>query len=135
GAGELEFETFSADSMEIRFQGFNTHPGYAKGKMVNSIKVAADFLHRLPKDSLSPETTDGHQGYVHPNVVEAAVDRTVVRLLIRDFETTSLAEKEAWLEELARATVADWPGASVEVAVHQSYRNMKEVLDEHPDAL
>ncbi len=132
GAGEMELETFSADGMELTFQGFNTHPGYAKGKMVNSLKVAADFIHRLPKDSLSPETTDGYQGYVHPNVAEAAVDRTVLRLLIRDFNTPALAEKEAWIEKLARETVADWPGSTVEISVHESYRNMKEILDQHP---
>lgn len=135
GAGELEFETFSADTLVVTFQGFNTHPGYAKGKMVNAIKVAADFLSRLPRDSRSPETTEDHEGYVHPNVVEGAVDRTVVRLLIRDFDTAALGEKEAWLEDLARRTVADWPGAAVDCKVHPSYRNMKEVLDRHPAVL
>ena len=133
--GEVEMESFSADSMLITFQGFNTHPGYGKGRLVNSIKIAADFITRLPKDGLSPETTAGHEGYVHPYVVDASVERTSVKLLIRDFRTAALAEKEAMLAALARATVADWPGASVTLRVEESYRNMREVLDRHPDVV
>jgi len=133
--GEIESETFSADAMTVTFQGFNLHPGYAKGRMVNAIKVAADFIGRLPKDELSPETTEGYEGYVHPYVVDAGVDRTSVRLLIRDFTSPGLEEKEKLLEGIARATVADWPGASVETKVEESYRNMREVLDRHPEVL
>lgn len=133
--GEIEYESFSADSMTITFQGRNTHPGYAKDLMVNSIKVAADFIHRLPKDTLSPETTDGYEGYVHPYVVTPSVDRTAVKLLIRDFKTPALKEKEDFLEKLARETVADWPGASFEVKIEESYRNMREVLDNLPEVV
>src|SRR5207249_3387592 len=78
--GEVEAESFSADAMTVTFHGFNTHPGYAKGRMINAIKVAADFISHLPTNELSPETTDGHQGFVHPYVVQAAVERTAVRL-------------------------------------------------------
>jgi tripeptide aminopeptidase len=133
--GELEMESFCADAMTVTFQGFNTHPGYAKGRMVNSIKIAADFISRLPDDRLSPETTAGYEGYVHPYVVTASVERTSVRLLIRDFEASGLADKEAFLEELARATVADWPGAGLETRVEESYRNMRVVLDRHPQVV
>ncbi len=133
--GEVEMETFSADSMTVTFQGFNTHPGLGKGKLVNSIKIAADFIERLPKDGLSPETTEGYEGYVHPYVMQAGVDRTSVKFLIRDFVTAGLNEKEAFLERLARETVADHPKASVELKIEESYRNMKEVLDRHPDAV
>lgn len=133
--GEIEYESFSADSMTITFQGRNTHPGYAKGVMVNSIKVAADFIHRLPKDSLSPETTDGYEGYVHPYVLTPSVDQTAVKLLIRDFKTPGLGEKEDWLRKLAKETVADWPGAAFEVKIDESYRNMREVLDHHPQVV
>jgi tripeptide aminopeptidase len=133
--GEIEMETFSADAMTITFQGFNTHPGYGKGKLINSIKIAADFIHRLPKGGLSPETTEGYEGYVHPYVMQAGVDRTSVKFLIRDFKTPGLKEKEAFLETLARETVKDWPGSSVEFKVDESYRNMKEVLDHHPDVV
>ncbi|HZN54034.1 MAG TPA: peptidase T [Candidatus Polarisedimenticolaceae bacterium] len=129
--GEIEMETFSADAMTVTFRGFNTHPGYAKGKMINAIKVAADFIGRLPKDRTSPETTEGYEGYVHPYVVNASVDKTSVKLLIRDFKDGGLKEKETWLESLARETVAAWPGAAVELKVEESYRNMKSVLDQH----
>jgi tripeptide aminopeptidase len=133
--GELEYESFSADALTITFQGHNTHPGYAKGAMVNAIKVAADFLSRLPKDRLSPETTDGYEGYVHPYVVNAGVERTSVKLLLRDFETAGLREKEDFLVHLAEQTVADWSGASFEAKAEESYRNMREVLDHHPEAI
>ncbi|HEY3572155.1 MAG TPA: peptidase T [Thermoanaerobaculia bacterium] len=133
--GEIEMETFSADAMTITFVGFNTHPGFAKGKMINSIKVAADFISRLPRGSLSPETTEGYEGFVHPYVVNASVDRTSVKLLIRDFTRPGLQEKEDFLEKLARQTVEAWPGASVEIKVEESYRNMREVLDHHPDVV
>jgi tripeptide aminopeptidase len=133
GRGEVETETFSADSITATFHGFNTHPGYGKGRLINSIKVAADFIHRLPADRLSPETTNDREGYVHPYVLEAGVDRTAVKLLVRDFETAGLAEKAALVEQLARAAVAAYPGARAEIAVTASYRNMKEVLDRHPE--
>jgi tripeptide aminopeptidase len=130
--GELEYESFSADAISITFRGFNTHPGFAKGRMINAIKLAARFIDRLPADRLSPETTDGYDGFVHPYVVQAGVDRTTVRLLVRDFVTAGLHEKEAWVESVAREVVAGVPGASIECRIEESYRNMREVLDRHP---
>jgi tripeptide aminopeptidase len=130
--GELEFESFSADAITITFRGFNTHPGYATGQMVNAIKLAARFIERLPTDRLSPETTSGRDGFVHPYVVDAGVDRTSVKLLVRDFQTSGLAEKEAWLTSLAAEVVAGVPGAAFESVVEESYRNMREVIDQHP---
>ena len=130
--GEIEVESFTADAMTITFHGFNTHPGYAKGRMVNAIKAAARFIDRLPHHTMSPETTDGHEGFVHPYVVTASVQTTSVRVLIRDFVTAALREKEAALEALAREVAAGYPGTRVEVAVEESYRNMKEVLDRYP---
>ena len=130
--GELEYESFSADAISLTFRGLNTHPGYGKGRMVNAIKLAARFIDRLPSDRLSPETTSGREGFVHPNVVQAAVDRTTVKLLVRDFDTAALKEKEAWLRALAEGVVAEVPGAAVDVHVDEQYRNMREVLDEHP---
>ncbi len=129
--GELEYESFSADAITITFRGFNTHPGYAKDRMVNAIKLAGRFLARLPADQ-SPETTDGREGFVHPYVVDASVDRTSVKLLLRDFDTPRLRAREAWLRDLAAAVVADVPGAALEVEVEESYRNMREVIDRHP---
>jgi tripeptide aminopeptidase len=133
--GEIEMESFSADSMTITFVGRNTHPGYGKGKMINSIKVAADFISRLPRTELAPEVTEGYEGFVHPYVVNASVDRTSVKLLIRDFKTPALQEKEDFLARLAQETVAEWPGATVETKVEESYRNMREVLDNLPDVV
>ncbi|HET7225635.1 MAG TPA: peptidase T [Candidatus Eisenbacteria bacterium] len=130
--GSLDAETFSADAMTVTFQGFNTHPGYARAKMINAIKIAAEFIARLPRDRISPETTDGREGFVHPNDVVASVDRTSVKFIVRDFATAGLAVKEALIETLARETVAQWPGSSVSFEVKNSYRNMKDVLDRHP---
>ena len=129
--GDLEAETFSADAMVVTFQGRNTHPGFAHGQMINSIKVAADFIGRLPKDR-APESTKERDGFVHPYVIDASVDKTSVRFIIRDFRTPGLHEMEQMLEKLARETVAAWPGATVTTRVEESYRNMKEILDQHP---
>jgi tripeptide aminopeptidase len=135
GAGEVEWESFSADAMTVTFRGFNTHPGYAKGKMVNAVKLAASFIARLPEDRLSPETTDGYDGYVHPYVVDASVDRTSVKLLVRDFTSEGLEQKEAFVEQLAREVVAAHPSASVEIRVAESYRNMREILEGYGDVV
>ena len=130
--GEVESESFSADAMTLTFVGFNTHPGYAKGRLVNAIKVAATFIASLPAGRLSPETTEGHEGFVHPYTMEPTVERTSVRLLIRDFRVEGLREKETLIEDLARRAAAEHSGARVEVAIEEQYRNMKEVLDLHP---
>lgn len=130
--GELEYESFSADALTCTFRGFNTHPGYATGRMVNAIKLAARFIDRLPADRLSPETTAGREGFVHPYVVQAGVDQTSVRFILRDFDTAGLAEKAAYLRELAEDVVHGVAGASVEIQVVEQYRNMREVLDQHP---
>ena len=132
---ELQVETFSADAITATFHGFNTHPGFAKGKMVNAIKVAADFIARLPKDGLSPETTEAYEGFVHPYMMDAGVESTSVKLLVRDFNTPKLQEMEQFVEQLALETVAACPGSSVGISVEESYRNMKEVLDHHPDVV
>jgi tripeptide aminopeptidase len=133
--GEVESTSFSADAMTVTFHGFNTHPGYAKGRMINAIKIAADFIHRLPVDTLSPETTDGAEGFVHPYVVQAGVERTSVKLLIRDFVTDGLKEKEALVLARAREAVVRCEGAWVETSVEESYRNMQEVLDRFPEVV
>jgi tripeptide aminopeptidase len=133
GLGTIEAETFSADSMVVTFQGRNTHPGFAHGVMVNAVKVAADFVSRLPKDTLSPETTKDTEGFVHPNDITASVDRTSVHFIIRDFDTAKLAVKEDYLKKLANDTVRDWPGSSASFEVKESYRNMRDVIARHPE--
>jgi tripeptide aminopeptidase len=130
--GELEVESFSADAMTVTFHGFNTHPGYAKGRMVNAIRVAANFIDRLPRRELSPETTAGSEGFVHPYVLQASVDRTSVKMIVRDFRTSALKDKEALVERHAREACAEFPGARVEIVVEEQYRNMREVLDTQP---
>ncbi|MGH7741267.1 MAG: peptidase T [Candidatus Eiseniibacteriota bacterium] len=130
--GTMDVETFSADSMVVEFRGFNTHPGFAKGKMINSIRVAADFLSRVPRDRMSPETTEKREGFVHPYMVDSSVDRTAVKFIIRDFRTGELKKMEDMLERLAQETVAAWPGAKVSVKVQESYRNLGDVLAQHP---
>jgi len=135
GRGELEYESFSADLVTAAFKGFNTHPGYARGRMVNAIRVASDFIASLPRTELTPEVTDGYDGFVHAYDVNAAVDRTVVKVLLRDFDTRQLAVLRELVETRAHTAVAAHPGASVEVKVQEQYRNMREVLDLHPDVI
>jgi len=130
--GEVEIESFSADAMTFTFHGFNTHPGYARGRMVNAIKVAATFIDSLPQHTLSPENTSDREGFVHPYLVNASVETTSVRLLVRDFDTWGLAEKERMLEALAQKAVGRHPGSRVEVVREEQYRNMKEILDTMP---
>ena len=133
--GELEIENFSADAMTITFKGFNAHPGYAKGRMVSAIKLASEFVHRLPRNGMSPETTDGYEGYVHPHGIQGGVERTSVKLLLRDFSSKGLDEKARMLIDLAEEVVGPFPAAAVEVDRRESYRNMKEVLDRYPEVV
>lgn len=131
--GEMQVETFSADSMMVNFHGFNTHPGFARGKMVNAIKVAAKFIDSLPANALSPETTEAYEGFVHPYTIDAGVEKTSVKFIVRDFEEAGLKEKEAFIEQLAREAMLACPGSSIDTMVEESYRNMKDVLDHYPD--
>jgi tripeptide aminopeptidase len=130
--GDLEYESFSADAMTVTFIGFNTHPGYAQGRMVNAMKAAATFIELLPRHTMSPETTDGHEGFVHPYTMQAGVERTSVRLIVRDFVTAELRAKEILLAALAQQAATAWPGVRVETTIEEQYRNMREVLDRHP---
>ena len=133
--GELESESFSADAITVTFSGFNTHPGYAKGRMVNAIRVASDFVASLPRGELAPEVTDGYEGFLHPYRLEASVDRTSVKILVRDFVTSALKDKEALVNRLAEAAAARHPGASVTCTVEESYRNMRDILENHPEVV
>ena len=134
-AGEIEDETFSACRGTITIRGHNIHPGYARGKMVNSIKLAAALLSKLPQDGLSPETTEGREGYVHPMAIEGGVEETVLRFIVRDFDADALAAQEALLQRLADEVAASEPRARVTVEISRSYRNMKEYLAPYPRAL
>ena len=133
--GSLEEENFSADGVTVIFHGVSVHPGYAKDKMVNAIKVAAYFVNLLPRDELSPESTDGRYGFVHPVHIEGMLEKATVRFIIRDFMTHKLAAYEEWLKEKVAAALLKFPGAKAEFAVKEQYRNMKEVLDKHPQVM
>ncbi|HYJ37010.1 MAG TPA: peptidase T [Chitinophagaceae bacterium] len=131
--GAFEDETFSADGATVTFYGISAHPGYAKGKLVNAIKVAADFVERLPKNHFSPETTDGREGFVHPVQISGIAEKATVQFIVRDFQTGKLTEYENFLKEKMEETVASFPGSRGEFVVKEQYRNMKEVLDRHPE--
>jgi len=130
--GEVETETFSADAVVIKFNGKNVHPGYAKGKMINSIKIAAKFLELLPKDSLSPETTEKREGYVHPTSINGNETQTTIKFIIRDFDAEKLKEYESLLKDLCNKAMEYFPGSTFDFEVIEQYRNMKYVLDQHP---
>jgi tripeptide aminopeptidase len=130
--GEVESETFSADMVVLKFIGKNIHPGYAKNQMINSMKVAGAFLESLPKNRLSPETTEKKQGFVHPTTINGNEEFTTLKFIIRDFDTKKLKVYEKFLKELAQKTVKKFPGAKFDFQVVEQYRNMWEVLKKHP---
>ncbi|MGB8192383.1 MAG: M20/M25/M40 family metallo-hydrolase, partial [Chitinophagaceae bacterium] len=131
--GAYEDETFSADGVSIVFHGVSAHPGYAKDKLVNSIKVAAAFLETLPKSHFSPETTQAREGFVHPVQISGIAEKVTVGFIIRDFHTAKLEEYEKFLQEKVQETLESFPGAKADFTVKEQYRNMKEVLDKHPE--
>ncbi len=134
-AGSLEDETFSADGVKITIFGVITHPGYAKDKLVNSLKIAADVLAHLPKKELSPETTDGKEGFFHPVRLQGIAEECLLEFIIRDFVTAGLKEKEDLLENITKKVVEAYPGATYKFEIAEQYRNMKEVLDQHPQVV
>lgn len=129
--GEIEDETFSADSVDITITGVAIHPGTAKGKMENAIKIASAIVARLPQDQ-APETTEGRQGFIHPTDISGAMEAASLHFIIRDFDDKGLAEKEALLERITRDVMAGYPGSSYSFTVKEQYRNMKVVLDRYP---
>ena len=131
--GMLDTETFSADAMTVTFAGLNTHPGQAYHQMINAIKIASDFINRLPKDTLSPETTRDREGFVHPTDLKAGVDSASVQFILRDFDAAKLVDQRNLLIKLAEETVAAFPGSSFTYEHKEQYRNMSSVLDKFPD--
>ncbi len=130
--GHIEDETFSADGMAIIISGVASHPGFAKDKMENAIKIASEIVAALPKDKLSPETTEGREGFVHPVAITGSMETATIQFIIRDFETAKLAEYETYLNELATEVLTNYKGSSFRVDVQTQYRNMKEILVQHP---
>ncbi|HLT89221.1 MAG TPA: peptidase T [Sphingobacterium sp.] len=134
-AGTIEDETFSADGVRITIQGISVHPGFAKGKMVSALKVAADIIADLPKDNLSPETTAGTAGFIHPTEINGGVDKAEINFIIRDHDTAKLTEYETILQRIVGNVVTRYPGVTYTFDVKEQYRNMKEVLDQHPEVM
>jgi len=130
--GSLEDENFSADGMTVYFHGIAAHPGSAKGKLINAIKLAGEFVASLPKEKLTPEGTEGREGFVHPVRITGSAELAQVDFIIRDFETQKLGEHEFLLQHLADEIVLKYPGARTTYEVKEQYRNMKEVLQHHP---
>lgn len=134
-SGELDIATFSADKAEVTLTGINIHPSIGKGKMVNAVRLAGIFLDRLPKQLLSPETTEGMEGFIHPYEIQGGVAQTKISMLLRDFQTAALDQQEALLQKVAREIETEYPGAKVEVTRQVQYRNMAEGLTFEPRAV
>ncbi|HMN91452.1 MAG TPA: peptidase T [Saprospiraceae bacterium] len=130
--GTIEDETFSADGVLITIHGVSAHPGFAKGKMESAIKAASDIIAALPKDRLSPETTEGKEGFVHPVAVSGTIEKATVKLIIRDFVDENLQAHGAELKAIVDRIMQAYPNCSAEFVVTEQYRNMKKVLDTHP---
>jgi len=130
--GSIQDETFSADSVVIEISGFNIHPGFAKGKMENAIKIASEILEKLPKNSMSPETTEGKEGFLHPVSIQGSVDSVKLKFIVRDFNNAKLVEMEDFLKKSAEEVVSRYRNSKAEVWVEHSYRNLKEILDDNP---
>jgi tripeptide aminopeptidase len=135
GTGEIDGETFSADLAVVTITGVNVHPGLAKGRMVNAVRLAGLLLDRLPRQVLSPETTEGRQGFLHPYRIEGGVGEVTMRILLRDFQTPRLAEKAEVLQAAAHLLAAEFPQARIDVKVTPQYRNMAEGLKKEPRAV
>jgi tripeptide aminopeptidase len=134
-AGNIEDETFSADGVTIAIEGVSTHPGFAKGKMEHAIKIASRIVERLPKDTCSPETTEGKQGFLHPIGISGALEQATLGFIVRDFSDQGLKEKEDLLENIVKDVMKDFPHSSFRMEIKQQYRNMKQVIDRHPETI
>ena len=132
-AGNIEDETFSADGAIITIEGVSVHPGFAKGKMEHAIKIAAAIVDRLPKETCSPETTEGKEGFLHPIAIAGALEKATLGFIVRDFTDEGLKEKEALLDSIVKDVMKDFPRSSYRLEIKPQYRNMKQVIDRHPE--
>ncbi len=133
-AGHIEDETFSADGATLTIYGVSAHPGFAKGKIEHAIKIAAEVVARLPKDC-APETTDGREGFLHPIGISGALERATVSFIVRDFTEAGLHAKETLLDCIVRDVMRDYPRSTYRLEITPQYRNMKEVIDRHPQTV
>jgi len=130
--GSIEDESFSADGMKVTIDGLSAHPGYAKGKMVNAIKMAALLVDSLPKETLTPETTAHREGFIHPYSIEGALEKASVDFIIRDHKTSKLSEYEELIADTMKDIAEKHPGITYDIEITEQYRNMKEVLNNYP---
>jgi tripeptide aminopeptidase len=130
--GSIENETFSADGVEIRIHGVSAHPGFAKGKMQNALKIGAEIIAQLPKEIFSPETTENKEGFIHPTDIQGNVEFCKLSFIIRDFDESGLLAKENLLKEVVESVLKEYDNSSFEFIVNEQYRNMKVVLDKYP---
>jgi tripeptide aminopeptidase len=133
--GTLEDETFSADGAQIVVHGVIAHPGYAKDTLVNALKIVGEILDALPKNEFSPETTNGRQGFVHPVAIGGIAERATIDFIIRDFENEKLVQHGERLKKIAEEVMLRHPKARMELVIKEQYRNMKMVLDQHPQVV
>jgi tripeptide aminopeptidase len=133
--GHFEYENFSADSVSIKISGVSAHPGYAKGKMENAIKIASEIIAKLPKDKLTPETTENKEGFIHPVKIEGELENASLLFIIRDFETAKLAEYETLLENIMNDVLKEYPNSTADFEVKEQYRNMKDHLEKNPQVI
>jgi len=133
--GTFQDQTFSADGVNVSIYGVSAHPGYAKGKMENALKIAGEILASLPKGRLSPEVTEGHEGFIHPVRLEGIGEKALIQFIIRDFDISKLKVYEEELESIIVKVMKSYPGSSYDFEVEEQYRNMKEKIDEHPELI
>ena len=134
-AGHIEDETFSADGAKITIQGVSTHPGFAKGKMEHAIKIASRIIERLPQDTFTPETTEGKEPFLHPTGISGSLDTATISFIVRAFSEARLEEMEDILRTTADAVIKEFPNSSYKLEIHEQYRNMKVILDQHPQVV
>ncbi len=133
--GHLENETFSADGFTVYIQGISQHPGFAKGRMESALKIAAEIIAALPKDRLSPETTEGKEGFIHPTDIQGSVEEARIDFILRDFDTAKLSEYGELIRTISHAVLANYPNATATFDQKEQYRNMYEILKDHPQCL
>ncbi len=133
--GHIEAENFSADAVTISVTGVSVHPGFAKGKMENAIKIVSEIAALLPKDKLSPESTQDMEGFVHPTSISGTLEKATLNFIIRDFEEAGLKVKEDMLHQITQKVMKGYPNSTFDFKVTEQYRNMKAVVEKHPQVV
>lgn len=134
-SGEIEDETFSADAATVTVTGVNIHPSIGKGRMINAVRLAAMFIDHLPHRTMSPETTDGRNGFLHPLTIEGGTGEVKIGFLLRSFDTAELPVQAELLREIARQVEREYPGSKVKVETRKQYRNMRDGIAKEPRAI